>query len=253
MPEPKEPTPKRFSEKQVAKILRRASEIQQSDKPSLSADGIGAKELVEIGSELGLDRAAIRQAIDEAQASESAVPAALVGPIRVEESITLGAALDSELWEALTADLRHAFGRAGKTSKVGEVYEWSGGDNELDSIHVSALPVDGKTKLRITSSMDNLLALNIILGGLFSLIATAMVLSKSPLPIAGKMLTVVLFLTCILGVVRWLFLGACRRRQAAIQRVLAKAQTLFEPELQAVGSERVSDVSEEGLDQRLQS
>ncbi|MBI5705403.1 MAG: hypothetical protein HZC36_00255 [Armatimonadetes bacterium] len=252
--EPSQPSKKRFSEKQVAKILRRASEIQQTEGSTPATEGIGGSELVEIGSELGLDKSAIRQAIEEVQAAEAGGSATVGGPIRVEEAMTLDGPLNSERWEALTAELRHAFGRAGKTNKVGDVYEWSGGENELDTIHVSALSVDGKTKLRINSSMDSLLWLNLILNGLFSLMITAIVLTKSPLPIAGKLLTLVALLACLFSIVRWLLLGACRRRKAAIRRVIAKARMIFESDhlRQAAGSDTSLEATAEGVDQRLQ-
>jgi hypothetical protein len=73
-----DPTPqpsRRFSEKEVAHIIKRASELQQEEAPAESSSGMSLAELEQVAREAGLDPALVRRAATDLDTRVSDRPA----------------------------------------------------------------------------------------------------------------------------------------------------------------------------------
>ena len=152
---PKDPRSKaRFSEKEVNAILRRAVEMQAAKSVGLRGDqpdGVSLSQLQQAAAELGLDPAVVGQAAAELSSSsrDSSIVSILGGPWRLDLERVIGRKVTAEEWPALLDEIRRASGRVGTPTNVGNAFEWS--STSPDTLHVSLLPSDNDTRVRVLS------------------------------------------------------------------------------------------------------
>lgn len=230
MPEPVD-TETRLTEKQVAAVLRRAAELQEGGgKRDLSAhSGILPSDLVQIGSELGLDQECIREAILEIEAGESrAGNAGFLGrPVRQEAERLFDGELTDEVWDGIVAEARRTFGKAGTSTVVGGVREWSTGDTDIDSVTVSVHGSNGKVHVRVASNMTNGAVLAVVLGVIFSLVPSLLIAQKGTGTAFEKLMWMGLALAVVLLTVRGIYVGSTKRRSQAIRHMVQRSGRLL--------------------------
>lgn len=226
----------RFTERDVAAILRRAAEIQGEGTGPSDAPGLSGSELVQIGREIGLDVESVRSAIAEHESGESSTRrhGLFGGPARFEIEQAYDAELTDETWEGILALFRRTFSKVGSMSEVGGVREWSGGERELDSLHLSARHTGGSLRIRVLSDLSGwVFLLGFIL--VFPLLVGVIGISK-----AGELevwARVALSFTLVvggLGLWRWIQTTICRRRVRAIRESFAKLRSVLAPKTPAV-------------------
>ncbi|HEY0778511.1 MAG TPA: hypothetical protein VGD56_11155 [Gemmatirosa sp.] len=122
--EPNAVSPRRYSDQEVALILRRAAELQV-DEPG--ATGTSLADLEEIAREAGLDPALVRRAAtDLATASPVAAASRFVGaPTRVHVERVVDGEVTADDLEALVGEVRRTFGEPGLVSTLGRTVTWS--------------------------------------------------------------------------------------------------------------------------------
>lgn len=254
MPEPSA-TETRFSERQIAAILRRAAELQEEGGRSTSAPsgGLASKELIQIGAELGLDPACLRSAIREVETgttpSERVGPAG--GPTRVEIEREFEGELDDDAWERLVADCRRTFGKVGAATMVGSVREWTGGP-DLDKVHATARSADGRTRLRAASDMSGAAFLIGFLLVFPTLIGSIGIASGNQWPVLLR----ATLIACLLGlsffILRTGYSKMCRRRERAVKGLMARARDYVIAPQSERTAELANQESEVELEQRLE-
>lgn len=212
------PSGPRFSDEQVASILRRAAEMQDAGPAPRVQSGADTGEILQIGAELGIEPGHIRAAIFEAQSAGPGIARNPIygGPVRIEPELALPFELTSEDWCSLVERCRRLFGRIGTTTEVGGALEWTGGRHDLDEIHVGASLRNGSTVVRATSDMTGaalLLALSVVLATILSVLVVLEAAELAPwLRGLGAVLT------AALGgpLYRWWFSKLCERRRSAV-------------------------------------
>jgi hypothetical protein len=163
MPEPGEPR-RRYGDKEVGLILKRAAEIQHQE-PTSAAEGAGLSlaELEEIAAEAGIDARYLRRAAVEVDAGSAALYSGtasrfLGAPLAIQLERTLTGNFPEDQFEQLVPDIQHAAEGHGQASALGRTLTWqsstSRGD-ELRSLQITVTTGDGRTRVRIEERLGN--------------------------------------------------------------------------------------------------
>jgi len=120
---------RRFSEEEVAEILKYAAESQHSESNVLpAANGLTLSELTEIGREVGIAPEAMQIAARRFDRSDRSTRLFLGLPIGVGRTIELDRKLTDEEWDRLVADLRETFDAKGVVKTEGSLRSWTNGN-----------------------------------------------------------------------------------------------------------------------------
>lgn len=142
-------TERRFTDREVALILRRASELDQGSSPESAPRGLSESELKEIAGEVGIDPAMITRAVAELQGRRGLEPTSLLGPATVNRQIR---ALPRELTRDELGDLvRLVDQRVPAQGTVAEALgavRWNAPGKFLSRL-VSMEPSRGETVIRV--------------------------------------------------------------------------------------------------------
>lgn len=142
---------RRFSEEEVAEILKQAVEIQDSGSTlPASQSGLTLRELKEIGREVGVAPEVIERAALRLDGRASQTRSLLGLPLGVGRTIELDRTLNEEEWERLVADLRQTFDARGVVRREGSLRSWSNGN-----LHVLLEPGSMGQRLRLRTVNGN--------------------------------------------------------------------------------------------------
>jgi len=120
---------RRFSEEEVAEILKTAAESQHSESSLLpSAKGLTLAELKDIGREVGIAPEAVQMAAQRIDKPDQTSRQFLGLPIGVGRTIELDRKLTDDEWDQLVADLRQTFDARGVVRHEGSLRSWSNGN-----------------------------------------------------------------------------------------------------------------------------
>ena len=166
-----DPTPlpsRRFNEKEVAQIIKRASELQQEESPIETSAGMSLVELEQVAREAGLDPALVRRAAADLDTSVSdRRPSAFIGaPTALVLERTIDGEVSPDEFEALVLEIQRELGGVGSASTFGRSLQWTmrGVDRRRISsrvVQVTVSPRNGRTTIRIEEPLGQLA------GGLF--------------------------------------------------------------------------------------
>lgn len=168
MPDPTPPPGRRFNEKEVAKIIKRASELQEEEAPAESSSGMSLAELEQVAREAGLDPALVRRAATDLDTRiTDQQPSPFVGaPTRLRLERTIDGELTPDAFEPMVLEMQRVIGQVGTASTIGRTLTWTafGVDRRRVStrtVQVIVTPRDGRTTIRIEEPLSQLA------GGLF--------------------------------------------------------------------------------------
>lgn len=154
--------PRRFSEEEVERILRRATELE-TERPPTTADagGLTLAELEQIGAEAGLRPELLRRAAREVEGGATSRPvraAPFVGaPVVIRLEREIEGELDRRALESLIPELRRAAEGTGHPAVVGSTLSWESSDkNELRSLGVTVTSSGGRTRIWIEERLSRL-------------------------------------------------------------------------------------------------
>jgi hypothetical protein len=120
---------RRFTEEEVAEILKQAAEAENSERGLLpSARGLTLSELNDIGRQAGISPEAIRFAARRIETPQVATRKFLGMPIGVGRTVELDRKLTDSEWEQLVADLRQTFQARGVIKQEGSLRSWRNGN-----------------------------------------------------------------------------------------------------------------------------
>ncbi len=112
--------PRRYSESEVARILERATVVDDSTGPTpASADGLTLAELEDIGREVGIPAERIVEAAStlDVEPAARATDRRLLGlRVGVGRTVYLDRSLSDSEWARLVVDLRETFDARGRVS-----------------------------------------------------------------------------------------------------------------------------------------
>jgi hypothetical protein len=159
--------PRRFSEEEVGRLLKRATEIQERERtPADPAGGWTLRELEEIAAEAGIDPRLLRRAASELDAGDvrprTAVDRILGAAPTILYERRVPGQLSPEGLEAIVGEIQSAVGVLGQPSLVGNTLTWrSETPNNTRSLQIVVASRAGETHIRIKEQLNQLA------GGLF--------------------------------------------------------------------------------------
>ena len=187
---------RRYSDREVALILRRAAELQESVQEESASGGLTLGEIKGIGAAAGIDPELIAQAANALPPDEPQRGWWRPAASRFHFSETV----DGELPKAAVGDLieiaRQETEEEGQVTQVLETIEWRAAF-ALSKTRLSLTPADGRTRIRVTVEADSVEGVTIAIGSAAGVLATLLVgatLSIDSLPeimtlAAGGMVT----------------------------------------------------------------
>jgi hypothetical protein len=168
MTDPGSPSSRRFSEKEVALIIKRASELQQDEAPSESTTGMSLTELEQVAREAGLDPVLVRRAATDLDTRVTQQePSRFIGaPTNLYLERTIEGEVPVDEYEPMVLEIQRVLGGVGTASTLGRTLQWT--MTVLDrrryarrAVYVTVTPRNGRTTIRIEEP------LGAVAGGLF--------------------------------------------------------------------------------------
>lgn len=164
MSEPARPT-RTYGEKEVGKILERATELQQTEPTAVSSGGMTLAELEEVAAEAGIDVRRVRRAAMEFDAGVGASDA-WAGFLGAELTVVRETIVPGEVperrFEDLLSVLQSTVRDHGHPSLVGRTLTWqAGGSESARKLRVVVSSRGGETTLRVEENLSQMA------GGLF--------------------------------------------------------------------------------------
>ncbi len=153
------PEKRRYSEKEIGKILKRASELQRAEPARPDPAGLSLAELEEIAQEAGIDVANVRRAAAElgTRAGEGWDEKLLGAPLRFRVERLIPGELSADDLGGLVPVIQQAAGGVGQASVVGKTLTWSSKtSSQARSLQVLVMPRDGETLVRLEERSDSL-------------------------------------------------------------------------------------------------
>lgn len=187
---------RRYNEKELATILRRAAEAQAEGSVQANDNaGFTQAEIERLAAEVGIDAKHIAGAVESLGNNPEHV-GLLKQSTRTRPVLerTIDGTLDDFAWEEVVAELRLVYGSAGTVSEVGSSREWAGG-TEFTTAHLSATPRNGKTRLRLTLHQEG----PVIIGCLLTVMASVFGSMAVGIPLGKAGVAGPLVLAAILG------------------------------------------------------
>lgn len=138
-----------YTEKEISKILKRAGEIQASEREKVTM-GLSLEELQQLAEEVGLEPdiiANVAENIDiEPENEESGFLSSLMMPTKIDVEHVLQGEISEEDWPEVVAMMERHSGKSGTSSQVGKLLEWNAETNNTTH-KLSLIPGSDKTKL----------------------------------------------------------------------------------------------------------
>lgn len=151
---------RRFSEEEVAEILKYAAEAEHSSKSVLPAgNGLTLTELKEIGREVGISPDAMQLAAQRFGRISQPTRRFLGLPLGVARTVELDRKLSDDEWELIVADLRQTFDARGVVKGEGSLRSWTNGN-----LQALLEPTPTGQRLRLRTVKGN--APGLIVGGI---------------------------------------------------------------------------------------
>jgi hypothetical protein len=161
------PATRRYNEKEVSRLLKRAAELQRSERSVPSPTGLTLGELEDIAAEAGLDIASLRRAASELESAGASGPSSLGlriagAPTRLLLERTLPFEATDVAFEELVHIIQVGTDAPGQLSQVGRTLSWSSQSQANPGALTILVSVrKGETLVRIEERFGNLA------GGLF--------------------------------------------------------------------------------------
>jgi len=159
---------RRFNEKEVALIIKRASELQQNEATTESTTGMSLAELEQVAREAGLDPALVRRAAADldTRVTDQTPNRFLGAPTVLRLERTIDGEVPADEYEQLVLEIQRQLGEVGSATTIGRSLQWtvqSAARRRVSTrtVQVTISPRNGRTTIRIEERLGGLA------GGLF--------------------------------------------------------------------------------------
>ncbi len=170
------PRERRYTDEEVALILRRAAELGGETGPSRS-EGLSLAEIQQVAREVGIDPATVaRAAAALPTRKRDRLTAILGGPLHYRLEATMPRrASDADLGRILQS-IRRAAGRQGRATQVLDSVEWrTSGEREGSQLFVTVTTGDYGTTVEVTGDRQSTAALLYLVPGVAGMIVSLIV------------------------------------------------------------------------------
>ncbi len=138
-----------YTEKEISKILKRAGEIQASEREKVTM-GLSLEELQQLAEEVGLEPdiiANVAETIDiEPENEDVGFLSSLMMPTKIDLEHVIQGEISEDEWPEVVAMMERHSGKAGSSSQVGKLLEWTAETNNTTH-KLSLIPGTDQTKL----------------------------------------------------------------------------------------------------------
>ena len=152
--------PRLYGEKEIGKILKRATELQLDEPSAPPADSMTLKELEDVAAEAGIDPVYLRRAALEVDAgtAEKSTWAKIAGEelVLVRES-TVPGELREDGFERIVGVIERGTSEHGQVTTLGRTLTWRAEpDNKSRTIQITVTSRDGQTSVRLEEDLKKL-------------------------------------------------------------------------------------------------
>jgi hypothetical protein len=168
MTDPRQLPSRRYNEKEVAEIIKRASELQQIESTAESTTGMSLAELEQVAREAGLDPALVRRAASDLDTRVSdRKPSPFIGaPTNLVLERTIDGEIPVDEYETVVLEIQRELEGVGQASTLGRSLVWtmqgvSRRRAATQTVQVTVTPRNGRTTIRMEEPLGHLA------GGLF--------------------------------------------------------------------------------------
>jgi hypothetical protein len=163
MTDPGGDTSRRFNEKEVALIIKRASELQQMESTAESSTGMSLVELEQVAREAGLDPALVRRAaVDlDTRVTDQAPNRWAGAPTLLRLERTIEGEVPADEYEPMVLEIQRVLGGVGSASILGRTLQFSmtgfGRRHASErAVQVTVTPRNGRTTIRVEEPLGPL-------------------------------------------------------------------------------------------------
>lgn len=153
---------RRYSEREVALIIRQASELQQAESPAEVKSGMSLPELEEIAREAGIDPQLVRRAASnlDSHASDERSSIFLGAPSGIRLERLADGELSPDDYEGVVSEIQRTLGEMGTASTLGRTLQWMSAPvgrrrANFRSIQVTLAPRNGRTAIRVEEPLGS--------------------------------------------------------------------------------------------------
>lgn len=172
-----------YTQKEISKILSKASEIQQRKDLYGDKDGLTEKELVELAAEVGIDKDSLLEALENVKLPNVTNEFNwLKGTVTVQDIQLMDGEVTDENWDQIIREIRRTTGGVGESSKHGNSFEWMQRFKEIGFRHISFTPEKGKTKVQYAYKWTGLKFMTGFFSFMFAFAIAVLTLENSTLP-----------------------------------------------------------------------
>jgi hypothetical protein len=230
------PAPRRYGDREVARILKRATELQRAEPSAANPEGLTLAELAEIAREAGIDPALLRRAATEVDlgGGRATVWRRLAGaPVALRLEHSVEGEIPTERFDALIPIIQQATEGQGTASAVGRTLTWSSqtADN-MTSQQILVTSADGRTLVRWEERFGGLAGAlfgGILGGGGVGLGAGgAAAIAGSAGPVALAIAIPLVLVGGSYALSRGIFTHVVKRREANARQVIAEIASYVE-------------------------
>lgn len=143
----KRPPRRLFSEKEVSRVLKRATELQAVEG-SAETTGLSLEELQQIADEVGIDPRHLVVALAELEQGDDGGFHWLGAPTTVDVERVVEGEVSEQQWERMVQEIRQEFDLVGGAGRVGRSFEWTR-DSSDKQAQVTVTPHEGQTTIQI--------------------------------------------------------------------------------------------------------
>ena len=158
MTDPENTTSRRFNEKEVALIIKRASELQQNETTAESSTGMSLAELEQVAREAGLDPELVRRAAADldTRVTDQTPNRFLGAPTVLRLERTIDGEVPADEYEPMVLEMQRLLGGVSTASTLGRTLQFSlaGGDRRHASgraVQVTVTPRSSTTTTPVSA------------------------------------------------------------------------------------------------------
>jgi len=246
---------RRYNEKELAAILKAASEAQAKDLgPAEDSAGLTLSEIAKLATEVGIDPVHISHAAEKLERLPAKKEFNFWGA-SAQQVIerTVEGTFDDVGWEEAVAEMRMAYGSAGTASEIGTSREWSGG-SEFRYAHISATPKNGKTRIRVQIHQEGALVVRWMFAFATSFFTSILIVAaakKAHLPTAPVIGMILALVLTILLLTKWLVAKNSLKNAAQTESLMDRLGNLASIPTEILTENLAKESSAKELEQNL--
>lgn len=159
---------RRYNEKEVKEILRRT--LAAGQPHGAGTEGVTLSELERVAEEMGFSPERVREAAEALDVKRTSPIRHLFGvPSRLEDDRVVQASISDAAWNQIVGRLRARYGVEGRTSNVGNAFEWrnvqeDGSKPESGETVVSSYPRETETRIHAETDLATPKLMALVLG-----------------------------------------------------------------------------------------